>query len=252
MFRFLILLAFVIIGPCAEADTSLEAKSCQYGKPSECSKNEFCINIDKEKSGCQKSFDGKLITISFPFSSAISIMCDQGPLSPPTNSHTWMNTAFALDLQSDRKLEEVAVFAGAHGKAIVFDGCSTENDQCGLGFGNSVKILNNDGYLIFYAHLKKVLIKTGDEVKPGDQIGIEGTTGWTGEGNRHLHLSVHYDWRQAGHDYWKNTGYLPLSVPFKISMCQKCSANCKSSEVDIRNIDCIRTFKNASPICKGN
>lgn len=248
--QFVFLLAFVAQGFFAETVQATASKACLYGKTNQCAKDEFCINVGKGKTECQKNFKRPLIKVEFPFAAAVSARCDQGPLSPPSNSHTWLNTAFALDLQSDRKLKDVSVFAGIRGIAIVSDGCTSENDQCGLGFGNAVKILTDDGYLIFYAHLKKTLIKTGDEVKPGDRIGIEGTTGWTGEGNRHLHLSVHYDWRPAGYEYWKQTGYLPASVPYKLNFCDECSKQCKSSEADIRNMSCARTSKTTKPICK--
>lgn len=201
-------------------------KDCDYKTADSCGADAYCINVDVNKSFCRPHYKLPLQVIPFPFQSSVKVVCDQGPLSPQGNSHSWLNTAFALDLQSDRALKEVDIYAGANGKVIVVNDCKTENDQCGLGFGNSVKILTEDGHLFFYAHLKKVSMKTGDSISIGDKIGIEGTTGWTGKNNRHLHLSLHYDWRASGFEYWKNVGHLPPSVPFKLA--------CK-------NIECKRT-----------
>lgn len=223
---------------------------CEYGKSNSCAMDEFCINVDKDKSECRANPAVGLLSLRFPFESMKRITCDQGPLSPPGNSHTWLNTAFALDLQSDGSLSHVPVLAGEKGRVIVFNKCKTENDQCGLGFGNSVKILTESGHLLFYAHLKRTTVQTGDIVAPGQKIGFEGTTGWTGEDNHHLHLSVHYDWRPAGFEYWTQTGYLPASVPYKMAMCMNdCTANCKMTDVDMRSIKCRRTSNRVPALC---
>ena len=59
------------------------------------------------------------------------------------------------------------------------------------GFGNSLTIKHANGISTDYAHLGKILVKTGDEVKRGDKIGIQGSTGRsTGQ---HLHLEVRVD-----------------------------------------------------------
>lgn len=203
-------------------------KTCDYRKGTGCETDSYCVNLDIGKTECQPKYKLTPKIVPYPFAKSVQVICDQGPLSPAGNSHSWLNTAYALDLQSDRSLKEVEVFAGANGKAIVVNDCKTENDQCGLGFGNSVKILADDGHLYFYAHLKNVFIKTNDLISVGDKIGIEGTTGWTGKENRHLHLSVHFDWRNSGFEYWKNVGYLPASVPFKLE-CK--NIECKRSSV---------------------
>ena len=208
--------------------SSAFGKNCDYEASNACGADAYCVNLDVDKTGCQPHYTLPLQIIPFPFSTSVKVACDQGPLSPTGNTHSWLNTAFALDLQSDRSLKEVEILAGAKGKVIVVNDCKTENDQCGLGFGNSVKILHEDGHLFFYAHLKKVSVKTGDQVSIGDKIGIEGTTGSTGIKNRQLHLSLHYDWRSSGFEYWKNVGYLPPSVPFKMD-CK--NIKCKRSSV---------------------
>ncbi|KAA3612075.1 MAG: hypothetical protein DWQ05_18920 [Calditrichaeota bacterium] len=56
------------------------------------------------------------------------------------------------------------------------------------GFGRLVEIQHANGFVSRYAHLKKVLIEVGQEVKAGTQIGSVGTTGKsTGP---HLHFEI--------------------------------------------------------------
>ena len=60
--------------------------------------------------------------------------------------------------------------------------------------------------------------------------------------NRHLHFSVHFDWRDFGIDYFKkNIGHTPDSVPFKLDFCQSQRSTCTNSEIDSRDILCRRT-----------
>jgi hypothetical protein len=224
--------------------------TCAYGQASVCTSDEFCVQLDKHKAECRTFFHSPPPLIHFPFEAEIPILCDQGPLSPIGNSHTYLNTAFAVDLQSPRALADVSVLAGIGGTAFVTNDCSTENDQCGNGFGNSVKIFTDDGYIVFYAHLKKTLIKSGDWVSVGQSIGIEGTTGWAGKNNRHLHLSVHSDWRPMGRDYWQQVGYLPPSIPFELPFCvDGCNKTCSFRFRDVRDLDCLRVSPNSKPFC---
>jgi len=231
---------------------SSELQSCNYDGPDTCSDGEFCINFSADRAVCWPKFETHLLALRFPFEAGTKIVCDQGALTPRSNSHSWLNTAFALDLQSDRSIANTPILAGVAGRAIVYDQCRTENDQCGGGFGNYVKILTDEGFIAFYAHLKEVFVETDDLIEAGQMIGWEGTTGWTGEGNRHLHLSVHHDWRPAGFEYWKQVGYLPTSVPFKLQICRNsCDEGGRIFETDIRNLDCQRNseLSEVIPIC---
>lgn len=238
----IITLTALLLSACSTPPTTrdIARTECEYGNPLSCKQGEYCVNVDHGVATCQAHEVEPKFTLDFPYTKGTDVICDQGTLSPKGESHTWRNTAFAVDLQSDRKVKEVKILAGASGKVIVHDGCTTESDKCGGGFGNAVKILTDDGYLIQYAHLKKVFVKSGDQVRAGDLLGIEGTTGWTGVGNRHLHLSVHYDWRPKS-DLWNTPGYLPPSVPFKLSMCE--------GDVDVRKLVCRRTSRVAPKLC---
>ncbi len=211
---------------------------CTYGE-STCAQNSYCIKYEQNKDVCMTKFHKELKLIQYPF--VVHSFCDQGPLSPPENSHTWNNTAYEVDLKStsDQNLD---VLAGADDTVIAFDECEKENDQCGLGFGNQVKVLTEDNYIVFYAHLKNVKVKTGDVVKASTIIGTEGTTGWAGEKNKHLHLSFHYDWKSAGKDYWKAVGYLPTSVPYIIQ-------DCKNLAYPVEDLKCKRVSNTPTIFC---
>lgn len=56
------------------------------------------------------------------------------------------------------------------------------------GYGKHVIIDHGDNITSTYAHLDKINVKEGQEVKPGDVIGLEGSTGWS-TGN-HLHFQI--------------------------------------------------------------
>ena len=57
------------------------------------------------------------------------------------------------------------------------------------GYGIAVLIDHGNGYLTHYAHMSAVTVQAGQQVKPGEQIGNEGSTGLsTGP---HLHFEVH-------------------------------------------------------------
>jgi len=60
--------------------------------------------------------------------------------------------------------------------------------QFGRGYGKMVKIDHGYNYETVYAHMSKILVKKGQEVKRGDVIGLVGNTG-TSTGP-HLHYEV--------------------------------------------------------------
>lgn len=58
------------------------------------------------------------------------------------------------------------------------------------GWGNIVIINHNNGYYTMYAHQDEVLVKAGQTVAKGQQIGLMGATGWaTGD---HCHFEAWY------------------------------------------------------------
>lgn len=57
-------------------------------------------------------------------------------------------------------------------------------------FGRTIKINHGHGYQTLYAHLNRINVKSGQEVKRGDFIGEVGNTGRSTAS--HLHYEVHY------------------------------------------------------------
>jgi len=64
------------------------------------------------------------------------------------------------------------------------------------GYGISVLIEHDTGYLTHYAHLSSHSVRPGDRVSPGETIGREGSTG--NSTGPHLHFEVHKG-------VWRNT-----------------------------------------------
>jgi Peptidase family M23 len=242
----IIAMALACISICAIA-----SNECNYDMQSGCSKDQRCILFPPKTARCFPVLTSELKVVMLPFESSKPIVCDQGNLSPSTESHSYINTAYALDLKPSSFFGDVILKAGISGKAIVFNECHTENDSCGLGFGNHIKILSDDGFMLLYAHMKKIDVKTGDFIKEGQVVGSMGMTGATGVNNPHLHVSMHYDWKQgSSFDYWKQTGYVPNSVPFKIKSCRKgCSGKCSFVEIASTEIQCFRTRPKSTELC---
>jgi len=59
-----------------------------------------------------------------------------------------------------------------------------------LGFGKLVILDHEFGFKTFYAHLHRVLVKTGQFVKKGDLIAYSGNTGYSN--GPHLHYEIRY------------------------------------------------------------
>ncbi len=80
-------------------------------------------------------------------------------------------------------------FAGEEGSSIVaVAGGVVTHAGARSGYGELVEINHGDGYVTRYGHHKKVLVKVGDVVKKGEQIGLMGSTGRsTGP---HVHFEV--------------------------------------------------------------
>lgn len=232
---------------------TLQATQCEYGNKDSCPTGFTCINFDKDIAKCVENYSGSLKSIPSPFEKSTRFFCDQGPLSPKGNSHTWLNTGHAVDFKSYDYSSTAKLLAVEAGEVISFAECTTHNDQCGAGFGNQVKILTDDGLMYFYAHLSKVIVKTGERVLAGQHIGNEGMTGWTGLNNPHLHFSVHYDWRNSSKEKWKNVGWLPPSVPFEINICKSKEeeCDCKSEKISNFQLSCKRSSHLETTYCGG-
>ncbi|WP_425604545.1 peptidoglycan DD-metalloendopeptidase family protein [Novilysobacter erysipheiresistens] len=85
-----------------------------------------------------------------------------------------------------------------------FDRTGLDRDKYG-GRANFVRILHDDGAMTLYAHLKPggVLVRVGQRVRGGQQIGLSGNTGFTT--GPHLHFVVQV-----------NRGMRLVSLPFRM------------------------------------
>ncbi len=59
-----------------------------------------------------------------------------------------------------------------------------------LGFGKLIVLSHSLGFTTYYAHLDKILVKTGQFVKKGQKIALSGNTGYSN--GPHLHYEVRY------------------------------------------------------------
>ncbi|ALN65169.1 peptidase M23 family protein [Lysobacter antibioticus] len=122
-------------------------------------------------------------------------------------SHTEPEHRYAVDFAADIG---TPVLAARDGSVMQVE---SDFDKAGLNlekFGdraNFVRILHDDGSMALYAHLKAdggVLVRTGQRVRAGQQIGLSGNTGFsTGP---HLHFAVQI-----------NRGMKLESIPFRMS-----------------------------------
>jgi len=219
---------------------------CYVGKPDDCPANKVCAKFNEK--GESKCFDiEKVAPIVFdlPFDSRASVICTQsGRFSNAT--HTYHNMLYAIDLATPYDRQASNVYASAPGKAFVFSDCpepsgkpeQTKTDNCGLGYGNHVKILHDNGYVSLYAHLSKTSVKSGNRIKQGQKIGLEGATGQAA--HRHLHWDVH---RMEGPpSSWEKVlskvAWLGVSVPFQFNVSVNGTKKLvRSDEISCRWLD---------------
>lgn len=120
-------------------------------------------------------------------------------------SHTDPQNRYAVDFAADIGTTVLAARTG-----VVMQ-VESDFDQAGLnrekygGRANFVRILHEDGSMALYAHLKPegVLVRVGQRVQAGQQIGLSGNTGFTT--GPHLHFAVQV-----------NRGMRLESIPFRM------------------------------------
>lgn len=85
-----------------------------------------------------------------------------------------------------------------------FDNAGLDREKFG-GRANFVRIVHDDGSMALYAHLREggVLVRLGQRVRAGQQIGESGNTGFTSGPHLHFALQV-------------NRGMRLVSVPFRM------------------------------------
>ncbi|MDO9181128.1 MAG: M23 family metallopeptidase [Bacteriovorax sp.] len=227
IFKIFLLVIFCVAG-CSSSKvkkdirtpSSVELPQCL----TDCSKDQVCMNTFTEKgAACAVIPEGPEISFALPFDSNTEVVCTH---SKGTGSHSGANAFYALDLATDYNKPASIVRASADGVAFVFMGedgnlcpepagtsAKSEVSTCGQSWGNHIRILHSQGYMSFYVHLERPLIKNGAFVHKGDPIGIEGRTG--AAGHRHLHWSIQKLSGTTTADWIKHISWAGESVPFQ-------------------------------------
>ncbi|MEK6707049.1 MAG: M23 family metallopeptidase [Bdellovibrionota bacterium] len=220
--KLMIRLSLIFLASCAHQNRSISTLSCKVGAQEGCQRNEVCMNNVTGPACIAIPQIAPLQNLVLPFDSRTEVVCTH---SSGEGSHSWPNAFYALDLANHYNKPAATVRASGDGKAFVFLGVDgklcpkpagspahAESSTCGNSWGNNIKILHEGGYATFYVHLEKVLVKTGDFVKQGQPIGIEG---WTGAaGHRHLHWSVQRIGGMTSSEWEQHISWDGQSVPF--------------------------------------
>ncbi len=84
--------------------------------------------------------------------------------------------------------EGAPVLAAGHGLVVFAGRFPLQRDVRWWRYGTVVVVSHGASYITIYAHLEKALVKTGQAVARGDQVGTVGNTGWST--SPHLHYEV--------------------------------------------------------------
>lgn len=120
-------------------------------------------------------------------------------------SHDDDENRYALDFAADVGTPVIAARAGTVMQVeSVFSMVGQTRDRY-RGRANFVRILHDDGSMALYAHLESggVLVRVGQRVEAGQQIGLSGNTGFTTGPHLHFALQV-------------NRGMRLVSIPFRM------------------------------------
>lgn len=245
-------LLFASLASAASLDRKVAQESCEVGNHNSCESGKICAKMDASgKTECIELHPEPEIVFLLPFDKNTEVICTQSPENAK-GTHGFSNMLFAIDLTTPYNKPPSTVRASAEGKAFVFSECKTPDgkpeksltDSCGLGLGNHIRILHKDGFVSFYVHLEKVLVKTGDLVKAGQPIGIEG---WTGlAGHRHLHWDVNKLYGSTVEQWEKtlsNPGWGGSSVPYLF----KVSIGGKEQVLSSKEVKCLWDDMNQQP-----
>ena len=120
-------------------------------------------------------------------------------------SHSDPQNLYAVDFSADIGTPVLAARGGTVMQVESdFDKAGLNLEKYG-GRANFVRILHDDGTMGLYAHLQEsgVLVRVGQHVQAGQQIGLSGNTGFTT--GPHLHFAVQV-----------NRGMRLESIPFRM------------------------------------
>lgn len=128
----------------------------------------------------------QVVELKNPLDGSIYATID-GPFTWPTTGVITLEFAGSSKFQAFHTGLDIA---GKRGDPITpfMKGKVIYAGEISWGFGKHVIIDNGNNITSIYAHLDKILVAKDQEVKPGDIIGSEGSTGWsTGP---HLHFET--------------------------------------------------------------
>lgn len=117
-------------------------------------------------------------------------------VNAPVTSHVGRRTAPTEGASTNHQGTDIGAANGTEIHAI-YSGKVVTSGSFG-GYGNCVRIQQDDGNLTYYGHCSKTTVQVGERVEAGDVVGNVGSTGVsTGP---HLHLEI----RAADYDSTKN------------------------------------------------
>ena len=116
-----------------------------------------------------------MVSFRQPFSGDYPITLDYGEAFPPLYTHESPHEG--IDYGCPMGTE---VLASSNGVVTLIGNLD-------VGYGKYIKILHGD-YVTIYAHLDRVFVRTGQEVKQGEVIGLSGNSG--NSTGPHLHFEV--------------------------------------------------------------
>lgn len=128
----------------------------------------------------------QVVELKNPLDGSVYATVD-GPFSWPTTGVITLEFAGSSKFQAFHTGLDIA---GKRGDPITpfMKGKVIYTGEISWGFGKHIIIDNGNNITSIYAHLDKILVAKDQEVKPGDIIGSEGSTGWsTGP---HLHFET--------------------------------------------------------------
>lgn len=211
--------------PPSAAASFATSTPCVVGRAGDCASGEVCVNLTASRAECRRvPADAPLGVIALPVDASAEVYCTH---ASGEGSHAWENAYWALDLDSAYDGPPATIRASAAGVAYVFprgEACPTapgtparsEDQPCGEGWGNHVKVFHGGGYFTLYAHLASVSVRDGQRVERGDPLGVEGNTGMAG--HRHVHWGVQRLPGSSEAEWSRRRAWIGESVPFRFEV----------------------------------
>ncbi|MCX6064794.1 MAG: peptidoglycan DD-metalloendopeptidase family protein [Chloroflexi bacterium] len=153
------------------------------------------LKANQKNEALIKSYENKIATLPSEINNLkqeLQKLNDDAPRSPVGTPVQLSQSFHSSGKDKNGQYRGVAVDLTSHGQSTPVVQSIRKGKVVGVGFenggyGNFVKVLQDDGIVVLYAHLDKTEVKVGDILnKAGVEIGHMGNTGYsTGQ---HLHL----------------------------------------------------------------